>query len=173
VTARRLGPVVVGLLSVVHSTSVAQYAQPRTQVELTAYGGVSLWKDQGTLLGGGLQFESAVTRWLSFYGDAGLAAVVGGCETLAGAACPSTSWHVLGGLRLYPLASSTMLRPYLGLATGRLHLGNSTSLFRAEGGVLIQTWRSVALQLGGHYSWSTIPAGPRLWGGLAGLRIRL
>ena len=172
-TVRRGGAVVVALLCAVHSTSGAQYAQPRTQVELTGYAGVTRWKDQGTLIGGGLQFESAVTRWMSFYGDLGLAAVAGGCDTLTGAACPSTSWHALGGLRVYLLSPSSMARPYLSLATGRLQLGNTYTLLRAEGGVLIRAWTPVAIQLGGHYGRSYNELGPRLWGGLAGLRIRL
>lgn len=171
-TARRHAAVLVALHCVVHSTSAAQYAQPRTQVELTAYVGVTQWENQGPLIGGGLQFESAVTRWLSFYGDLGLAAVANGCDSLTGPACPSTSWHVLGGLRLY-FVSSSVIRPYLSLATGQLQLGNSGSLVRAEGGVVIQAWTPVAIQLGGHYSRSYNTSGPRLWGGLAGLRIRL
>ena len=163
----------VALLCVVHSTSVAQYAQPRTQVELTPYLGVTRWIDQGTLIGGGFQFESAVTRRLSFYGDLGLAAVASGCDTLIGAACPSTSWHVLGGLRLYLVSPSSVVRPYLSVATGRLQLGNSTSVLHGEGGVLIQARRSVGIQMGVHYSKSYNEFGPRLWGALAGLRIRL
>jgi hypothetical protein len=172
VTAHRHTPVVIALLCVVQSTSVAQYAQPRTQVELTGYAGVTQWKDQGPLIGGGFQLESAVSRWLSFYGDAGLAAVASGCDGLAGAACPSTSWHVLGGIRLYPL-STPVVRPYLSLATGRLQLGNTSSILRGEGGVLIQAWTPVAIQLGGHYSRTYNQSGPRLWGALGGLRIRL
>lgn len=110
---------------------------------------------------------------MSFYGDIGLAAVASGCDTLAGAACPSTSWHVLGGLRLYLLSPSSVVRPYLSLATGQLQLGNTHSILRGEGGVLIQAWRSVSLQLGGHYSRTYHQSGPRLWGAVAGLRIRL
>ena len=173
VSAHRHGAVLVALLCVVHSTSAAQYAQRRTQVELTAYLAVTQWKGQGPLIGGGLQFESAATRYISFYGDIGLAAVATGCDALAGAACPSTYWHVLGGIRFYPLSSSSVARPYLSLATGRMQLGNTGSLFRAEGGVLIQAWAPVAIQFGGHYSWSYSRSGPRLWGALAGLRIRL
>lgn len=171
-TAHRQGVVLVALLCVVHSTSVAQYAQRKTQVELTAYLGVTQWKDQGPLIGGGFQFESAATRWISFYGDIGLAAVASGCDSLAGAACPSTYWHVLGGIRFY-LLSSSVVRPYLSVATGRLQLGNTGSLFRAEGGVLVQAWTPVAIQLGGHYSRTYNRSGPRLWGALGGLRIRL
>ena len=171
-TAHRHGPVLIALLCVVHSTSVAQYAQPRTQVELTGYAGVTQWKGQGPLVGAGLQFESAVSRWVSFYGDIGLAAVASGCDGLAGVACPSTSWHALGGIRLYPLSTS-VVRPYLSVATGRLRLGNTSSILRGEGGVLIQAWTPVAIQFGGHYSRTYNQSGPRLWGALGGLRIRL
>lgn len=171
-TAHRHTSVLIALLCIVHSVLAAQYAQPKTQVELTGYAGVTQWKDQGPLIGGGLQFESAVTRWISFYGDLGLAAVASGCDGLAGAACPSTSWHVLGGIRLYPL-STAVVRLYLSLATGRLQLGNTSSILRGEGGVLIQSWTPVAIQFGGHYSKSYNQSGPRLWGALGGLRIRL
>ena len=87
---------------------------------------------------------------MSFYGDIGLAAVASGYDALTGAECPSTSWHVLGGIRLYLLSPSSVVRPYLSLATGRLELGNTNSLLRAEGGVLIHAWTPVAIQLGGH-----------------------
>jgi hypothetical protein len=160
------------LFVLLHSTANAQFTQPRTQVELTGYLSLSKWEGQGQLVGGGIQFESAVSHYLSFYGDLGLAAVATGCDALVGAACPSTYWHVLGGIRLYPFHASAFARPYLSIATGPMTLGNSWSLLWAGAGLLVHASRSVAVQVGGYYSF-TYRSGPRLWGGLSGLRIRL
>jgi hypothetical protein len=164
------------LLALLHwltpSTADAQFEQRRTQVEFTPYLSLTEWKGEAQLLGGGLQFESAASRYISFYGDLGLAAVATGCDQLVGAACPSTYWHVLGGIRFYPLPASSVARPYLSIATGQMNLVSSRALLRAEAGLLIHATASVAVQLAGHYS-LTYRSGPRLWGALAGPRIRL
>ena len=160
------------LCLLLHSTADAQFTQRRAQVELTGYLSLAQWEGQGQLVGGGLQFESAASRYISFYLDLGLAAVAAGCDALVGAACPSTSWHVLGGIRLYPFHASAVARPYVSIATGRMNLGSSWGLMRAEAGLLVHASRSVAVQVGGYYSF-TYRSGPRLWGGLVGPRIRL
>ena len=171
-TKQRLPILLPVFACLLHSTAGAQFAQRRTQVELTAYLTLTQWKGQGQLVGGGLQFESAASRYISFYADLGLAAVASGCDALVGAACPSTYWHVLGGIRLYPISASNIARPYLSIATGQMNLVSSGALFRAEAGLLLHASASVAVQVGGHYSF-TYRSGPRLWGALAGPRIRL
>lgn len=172
VTKWRRRVLLAAFLCLLHSTSDAQFAQRRTQVELTVYLSLSQWQGQGQLIGGGFQFESPANRYVGFYADLGLAAVAAGCDALVGAACPSTYWHVLGGIRLYPLSAATVARPYLSIATGRMNLGSSGALLRAEAGLLIHASASVAVHVGGHYSF-TYRSGPRLWGPLAGLRITL
>jgi hypothetical protein len=150
------------------SSAVAQPAQARTQVELSAYAGLTQWEGEGPLLGGGLQFESPASRHMGFYADLGIATVVNGCATLEGARCPTTYWHVLGGIRFYPLSASHLVRPYLSAATGPMRLTNSGSLLRAEAGAIIQARVAWALHLAVHHSVSFTGAGPRLWGGIAG-----
>ena len=106
----RYGAAVLVALAGIHSSLTAQISERQAGVHLTGYGSLTDWKDQGTLVGGGFQFESAANRYLSFYGDLGLATVAGaGCDALVGPLVPrptGMSWEASSSiLCLHPLQS--------------------------------------------------------------------